>query len=125
MKHSRTKLNILFLCALSTLVASGCSQKPSMYYWGEYEGLVYKMYIEPGNAEPDVQIEKLKNDIQHAQNQGKKTPPGIYAHLGFMYATVGNNQLAIESFSQEKTLFPESVKFLDGMMKRALKEGKS
>lgn len=125
MNRIKNKSVILLLCALSTLVASGCSQKPSMYYWGEYEGLVYKMYIEPGNAEPDVQIEKLKNDIQRAQDQGKKTPPGIYAHLGFMYATVGNNQLATESFSQEKILFPESAKFLDGMMKRALKEGKS
>ena len=116
---------ILLLSALSISLFSGCTAKPTMYYWGEYESLIYKMYIEPGTAEPDVQIEKLTTDILRAKELGKKTPPGIHAHLGFMYAAAGNSALAKDAFAQEKALFPESAKFIDGMMARAFKEGKS
>jgi hypothetical protein len=121
----KNKSVILWLTIICASFLSGCATKPNMYYWGEYEGLIYSMYIEPGTAEPDVQIEKLKNDIQHAQEQSKKTPPGIYAHLGFMYAADGNMALAKDAFIQEKALFPESAKFIDGMMARAFKGDKS
>lgn len=125
MNTAKNKSAILLLAALSITLLSGCVKKPTMYYWGEYESLIYSMYIEPGTAEPDVQIEKLKNDIQLAERTGKKTPPGIHAHLGFMYAAAGNSALAKDSFAHEKALFPESAKFIDGMMARAFKEDKS
>ena len=96
-----------------------------MYYWGSYEGLIYQMYAEAGTAEPDVQIEKLNKDIQRTVERGGKTPPGVHAHLGFMYAAAGNMPLAMASFDEEKRLFPESAKFIDGMMARALKSKKS
>lgn len=121
----KTNSVILFLAVLSSSLLSGCMSQPTMYYWGEYEGLIYSMYTEPGTAEPKVQIEKLTTDIQQAKDSGKKTPPGVHAHLGFMYAAEGNSKLAKEAFAQEKAMFPESSKFIDGMMKRALKREKS
>ena len=97
-----------------------------MYYWGNYESLLYSMYIEAGSAEADVQIEKLTNDIKESENRSTESvPPGIYAHLGFMYASLGKVDLAVESFNREKSLFPESSRFIDGMMNRALARGKS
>ena len=109
-----------------TLFLSGCVKNtPDMYHWGEYESLIYQMYVEAGSAEADVQIEKLKNDILQTRSENGRTPPGVYAHLGFMYASVGKVNLAVDAFNQEKALFPESAKFINGMMKRAFKGSKS
>ena len=83
------------------------------------------MYTEAGTAEPNIQIERLEADIIEANAYGLKVSPGLYAHLGFMYASIGNTDLAIDAFTQEKTLFPESAKFIDGMMSRAFKGNKS
>lgn len=125
MKLIKNNSKILLLCIFSTLLISGCAQNKSMYYWGSYESLIYSMYVEAGTAEPDVQIEKLNKDIQRTVERGGKTPPGVYAHLGFMYAVAGNSELAKDAFNQEKALFPESAHFIDGMMSRAFKENKS
>lgn len=124
----KTEQIIKFFIAgvVSALVMTGCANRqPNMYYWGEYETLIYNMYIEEGTAEADVQIEKLTTDIGKARDAGKKVPPGVYAHLGFMYASKGNVNLAVDAFNQEKALFPESAKFIDGMMDRAFKGRKS
>lgn len=110
----------------AAFLLAGCVKRnPDMYYWGEYETLIYKMYTESGSVEADVQIDKLKTGILEAENSGKKVPPGVFAHLGFMYAEKGNIDLAVDAFNQEKALFPESEKFIDGMMKRAFKGRKS
>lgn len=125
MKIKQT-INLFAAGVLTAMVISGCANRqPQMYYWGEYEALIYDMYVEAGTAEADVQIEKLTADIDKASNAGKRVPPGVYAHLGFMYASKGNVNLAVEAFNQEKALFPESAKFIDGMMDRAFKGRKS
>ncbi|WP_020410529.1 DUF4810 domain-containing protein [Hahella ganghwensis] len=107
----------IVLMALSLLV--GCATQQSLYYWGEYEPLIYDMYNNPGEAVPSVQIEKLTRTIQQAQSQDMQVPPGLYAHLGMMYAEEGNPSLAVEAFELEKKLYPESTAFIDGMLERA------
>lgn len=119
-------IKLLAVGLFSAILFTGCANRaPSMYYWGEYESLIYKMYVEAGTAEADVQIEKLTSDISLASTTGKKVPPGVYAHLGFMYVSKGDANRAIEAFNNEKALFPESAKFIDGMMKRAFEGRKS
>lgn len=108
-----------FLAITVIAILSGCASKNTHYHWGEYENIVRDMYIEPGSEDPATQIEKLKTDIQQAENRGKPVPPGIYAHLGFMYALEGKVELSVAAFDQEKSLFPESKIFIDGMMARA------
>ena len=100
------------------LLASCATQKPT-YYWGHYEPLIYDMYHKPGKAEPGVQIDKLTQDIQRAQDNGLKVPPGLHAHLGLMYAIQGNVAQSQAAFLKEKTLYPESAVMIDGMLKRA------
>lgn len=109
------------LLLLIVLTATGCAVKPDHYYWGHYEPLIYDMYLRPGSADAPTQIEKLTTDIGQANSLGRPVPPGVYAHLGFMYAIAGNIAKAEESFNQEKALYPESEVLLDGMMKRARK----
>lgn len=104
---------------MSVMVLQGCSTKPPMYHWGRYESLIYDMYNKPGSAPPQAQIMTLTEDIEQAQAQGLKVGPGIYAHLGFMYALTGKSTLSQEAFQTEMALFPESKAFIEGMLARA------
>ncbi len=106
-----------------SLLISGCpSVSTPHYHWGNYEQIIHDIYVSPGNADPVQQIDKLTTDIQQAQNSGKPVPPGVYAHLGFIYATQGKIADSQAAFAEEKTLFPESSIFIDGMVKRAAAE---
>lgn len=107
---------------MSIILSVGCASSSNLYYWGEYQKLVYDMYNKPGSAAPEVQIEKLTRDIQRADSRGIPVPPGVFAHLGFMYAAVGNQGDAMASFDEEKERFPESHVLINGMMSRAYGE---
>lgn len=105
------------LLALTLLVGCAQQQKP-LYYWGDYENLIYSMYTEPGAADPDMQIQKLTTDIEQAHAKALPIAPGIHAHLGYMYVLKGNIESAKAEFMKEKQLYPESAQFIDGMLKR-------
>ena len=107
------------LCIAAPLILSACAQsKPPLYRWGAYENLLYDMYARPGKAEPGVQIARLTEDIERTHAEGKRVPPGVHAHLGYMYYTQGNETAALEEFATERELFPESATFIDGMESR-------
>ena len=108
---------ILFL--VCGLLAACETTSSSLYYWGDYEQLLYDMYNKPGNALPEMQIDQLSADIERAQHEGKNIAPGVHAHLGLMYASIGNMPAAEAAFNNEKRLFPESAILLDGMLQRA------
>jgi hypothetical protein len=76
------------------------------------------MYINPGSADTTTQISKLTTDIQKAEAKNMPIAPGVHAHLGYMYALEGDIGQAKAAFLTEKTLFPESASFIDGMMSR-------
>lgn len=109
----------VMLLAIVALTASGCATKSDHYYWGSYESLIYDMYVNPGSADASTQIEKLNTDISKANGLGKPVPPGVYAHLGFMYAIANQPDKAEEAFNMEKANYPESAVLIDGMMSRA------
>ncbi|MCV2403257.1 DUF4810 domain-containing protein [Marinomonas sp. C2222] len=106
------------LIILSMLVLGGCASKQTTFYWGEYESLIYDMYIEPGSADSTTQISTLLADIQKAEAKNIPIAPGIHAHLGYMYALEGNIDQSIAEFATEKSLYPESATLIDGMLKR-------
>ena len=109
----------LALALVSMVLTAGCATKQDIYYWGEYEQLIQNAYVKPGSADTGTQIEKLTADIQKAAATGKKVPPGIYAHLGFLYALEGKDSQSKAAFKQEQDLYPESRTLIEGMMKRA------
>lgn len=116
------KLPLISTLAIgSSLLLCACASTSDQYYWGQYEALIYKQYHQPGEATPEVQIQQLLVDIQQAESQGKRIAPGVYAHLGSMYAAQGKLELAIAALTEEKTLYPDSTRFIDGMISRALK----
>lgn len=104
---------------VNLLLISGCAtQKPPLYRWGEYEQLVYDMYAHPGKVEAGTQVAKLSEDIGRTQAEGKRVPPGVHAHLGYMHYLQGNQGAAMSAFATEKALFPESAVFVDAILKR-------
>ncbi len=107
------------LAAVSFVLSAGCATNKDIYYWGEYEHLLQDAYMKPGAADTGTQIEKLTADIQKAAAAGKKVPPGIYAHLGFLYALEGKDSQSKAAFKQEQDLYPESRTLIEGMLKRA------
>jgi hypothetical protein len=108
------------LLILSLLILAGCAT-PSTYHWGSYEGLVHDMYMEPGNADAATQTQRLTADIEEAASKGKPTPPGVHAHLGYMYSLQGYTDNAKSELLKEKALYPEASVFIDGMIARAFK----
>lgn len=116
-------INLLrMLPLLSIFLMSGCAAtNEEIYYWGEYEQLIHDSYMEPGSADPATQIEKLNIDIQKTEAMGKRVAPGIYAHLGFLYAIEGKESQSKEALRQEEILYPESTVFIEGMLNRAMK----
>ena len=99
-------------------------KKPTLnYHWGVYEGLIYDMYANPGEATPVVQIEKLAAQIERTKSRGEPVPPGVHAHLGYMQYLSGNTDVALIEFEEERAAYPESATFIDGIIRR-LEKGK-
>lgn len=115
---SGTSKLALLITLTGVLALTGCANRTSTFYWGDYEQLIYDMYIEPGSADATTQIQKLTETIEEAQANGQSIAPGIHAHLGYMYALQGNTAQSISEFQIEKSLFPESSVLIDGMMNR-------
>lgn len=107
------------------LLLGGCATNQAQYHWGDYETLVYNIHIKPEEASPQVQIETLRANIAQAELINKPVAPGVYAHLALMYSATGNRALALESLNKEKTLFPESTTFIDGLIQRSVKQGEN
>ena len=108
--------------AIVVFLAVGCAQKAPLYRWGVYEELVYEMYAKPGKADPGTQVIKLSEDITRTQAEGKRVPPGVHAHLGYMYFLLGNTEATYQAFVTEREMFPESATFINGMLQRLRKE---
>jgi hypothetical protein len=110
------------LCAIAAasviVVASGCSTREPIYRWGVYENLVYEMYANPAESDPGAHVALLSEDIERTHAEGKRVPPGVHAHLGFLYYSQGQVDAAHEQFVFEKELFPESETFIDGILER-------
>lgn len=107
------------LLLLSMFLLASCATNKDIYYWGEYEKLIHDSYIKPGSADSTTQIQKLNTDIQKSEAEGKRVAPGIYAHLGYLYALEGKDTQSKAAFKQEMTLYPESTVFIEGMLTRA------
>lgn len=104
--------------AIAALFALSACVKPSIYAWGRYEDVVYQMYLKPGEADPVTQTAKLREDIEKANAEGKAVPPGIHAHLAYLYYQQGDVGAMRQEFMIEKKLFPESAAFIDGVLER-------
>ncbi len=122
--HSRAGAcnRIILSILLSAWLFVGCAAPPKpLYYWGEYEDLLYSMYLHPGEADTTTQVAKLTEDMQKTRDNGQLVPPGVHAHLGYMHYRLGNAGSALAEFTTEKLLYPESTVFMDQLIKQLTK----
>ncbi len=108
------------------VVLAGCASPPetTVYRWGIYEDLVYVSYADPGEADPVTQAQRLDEDIARTRAEGKRVPPGVHAHLGFLHYTLGDRESARAHFMRERELFPESATFINGILSRMKEESR-
>lgn len=110
---SKKSLAGLGLLGCLTACSDG-GRTPPLYSWQDFSAQQY-LYLK-GQTDPQAQITALEKDVQKAQAKGLALPPGFHAHLGLLYATTGQTDLAQQEFSQEKTLFPESTTYMNFLL---------
>ncbi|MEO0510011.1 MAG: DUF4810 domain-containing protein [Verrucomicrobiota bacterium] len=106
------RLNSSIFCLLAPFLFCGCVQTTA-YHWGDYEEQLYRMYAAPDQANALSQLEVLEADLEEAASLDKPLPPGMRAHMGFLYYQLGRFDEAYGAFLAEKTAFPESTKMMD------------
>lgn len=119
MRHSVSlSLSLVTVAVLLSACDPG-TKKPTLdYHWGAYEGLVYDMYANPGEATPVIQVDMLAAQIEQTRSRGEPVPPGVHAHLGYMHYISGNIDAALIEFDEERVTYPESATFIDGITRR-------
>ncbi|KML54389.1 lipoprotein [Burkholderia cepacia] len=111
------KRGIWLPATAAALLLAGCaSSPPPLYQWTGYQPQVYEYF--KGQKSPQEQIDALEKALQDIRGKGHTPPPGFHAHLGMLYASVGNEQQAEQELQAEKQLFPESSTYMDFLLKK-------
>ncbi|CAR50897.1 DUF4810 domain-containing protein [Burkholderia cenocepacia] len=112
------KRGIWLPATAAALLLAGCAAPttPPLYQWTGYQPQVYEYF--KGQQAPQQQIDALEKALQEIRAKGHTPPPGFHAHLGMLYASVGNEQQAEQELQAEKQLFPESASYMDFLMKK-------
>lgn len=101
-------------------VLTGCATNvstPPLYQWNGYQPQVYEYF--KGQKSPQEQIDALEKARQEILAKGNRLPPGFHAHLGMLYASVGQGDQAQAELQAEKQSFPESSTYMDFLLKKS------
>ncbi|MCI2282621.1 DUF4810 domain-containing protein [Colwellia sp. MSW7] len=117
----KTKL-LMVVCA--ALLATGCANKVKpMYEYGEYSETFYTMKRDVGENSLKEWKVTLEDVIQRSGEQSLRVPPGVYANLGYLYLKVNDSRTAISYFELEKSIYPESVIFMNNLISKIKVQG--
>ncbi|AOJ32772.1 DUF4810 domain-containing protein [Burkholderia metallica] len=119
------KRGIWLPATAAVMLFAGCAAPttPPLYQWNGYQPQVYEYF--KGQKSPQEQIDALEKALQEIRAKGHTPPPGFHAHLGMLYASVGNMQQAGQELQAEKQLFPESAPYMDFLMKKKAGDSKA
>ena len=103
---------------LFVLGLAGCAQSGApLYLWEMYPRQQYVYLLREGIS-PDQQIQEIEAHAEKARAANAQLPPGLRAHLGMLYLSVGNPGRAMELWNAEKVAFPESTVYMDQLLRR-------
>jgi hypothetical protein len=102
--------------AFMVIGCASANNNPALYYWGSYQQQIYASYNDAGSASPEQQLQQLEADFEKARAANRPVPPGYHAHMGYLYFQVGRLDQAVQAFTTEKTLFPESTIYMDRLI---------
>lgn len=108
----------LCIAALAIALVQGCSSnRPQpLYQWESYQPQVYS-YLK-GEGSFEEQIAALEKGLQVIRSRGNTPPPGYHAHLGLLYAQIGQGDQVVQQFRSEEVLFPESGPYMAFLLKQ-------
>ena len=115
---------LLIICAFS--VTACVQRQPPLYYYNDYS-VSYYAYKKDMSPESLLKLQQsMEKAIDDAgKSKSGRVPPGMYANIGYIYLKSGKPQDAIDAFTKEKNVYPESAHFMDRMIKKVeLAEGK-
>lgn len=104
--------------ALLASLCCACSS-PTLFRWGSYEESLYAMYFRSDGLDLQDMMARLEHQIEQALAEQALVPPGVRAHLGFLYQQAGNDTQAQRWLRAEAEAFPESRVFVEGLLARA------
>jgi hypothetical protein len=85
----------------------------TIYYWGGYSSSLYGIRTSPGDESREAHKKKLESIISISKRKNLKVAPGIHCELGYIFFKYENYDKAIEYFSIEEKLYPESSIFIN------------
>ena len=94
---------------LSLFLLSGCFGPKPLYYWGNYQSTYYKNMKKADDKAYDNHVLSLLTIIDKSKEKGLKVPPGVYAELGHVRLSEGDNVEAKKYFELELATYPESI----------------
>lgn len=104
--------------AAFALGLAGCAQSSApLYMWETYPRQQYAYLLREGIS-PEQQIHEIEAHAEKARAANAQLPPGLRAHLGMLYLSVGNPGRAIELWNAEKAAFPESTPYMNRLLER-------
>lgn len=106
---------ILFGLISLALFLAAC-QKQGIFYWGDYSETYYDEMKNPCEATSAAHLKSLETIIEKSRAKNLAVPPGIHAEYGYIMLKAGKADIAIASFEQEKSLYPESRVFMDRLI---------
>ena len=109
--------SLKILIAVAALgLGSGCAV-PTKYSWGDYDTSLYKYYKDPSKQADYASA--LEKNIVSAEQNNKRVAPGLYAEYGYMLLQQKRKSEAVVYFRKEQQAWPESSRFMEGMIKTA------
>lgn len=101
---------------LALLVGCAAAPRP-LYLWERFPRQQYDTLLRSG-VSVDQQIRDLQAHAEKARASDAALPPGFRAHLGMLYLATGNADQARALWQAEQAAFPESVPYMDRLLKR-------
>lgn len=101
--------------ALGLLVLCVACAPTSRFEWGNYEMALYRYHKQP--AEREAYRAALVQAIERGEARNR-VAPGLNAELGYLSLEAGDAGGAIALFEREVVLYPESARFLNGVIEQ-------
>lgn len=106
--------------AVVLLLLASCksASKMPMYYWSSYDDRTYRV-IKSNEAKDIQKLMETYNEIlmNDAKSSRAMPPPGVCADYGFFLVKEGKADEGKKWLEKEKQLYPESVIFIDRILK--------
>lgn len=102
--------------SLSVAVLTACAQPKGLYSWDSYQPMVHA-YLQEEGEDYAAQVQTLEENVESARATDQALPPGFRAHLGLLYLKLGDGAKAVEQWEGEKNAFPESLPFMNFLLR--------